>query len=374
MSSLKKTIILSTVVSAWLSIAPSVFAAAVSEVKPPLILSTAQTHRGKNAHAEIEKAVLNAVSIKTARVNDLIPQLAGLPNRVVQDKLNRWLMQLGTTVQGVVTDSSKPLTIHTLPSDVTYDSNFNVLFRAGNILEIMFSSYYMEQQAAHGLPGLVIAIMDLQTGRVFTMQDLFRTGSPYLKQISQLIIQMDTTHELDAYQKFTGVTLKDGFFLTPTGFTIYFYPYEWTPYIPMFSISYTKVTNLLNTSGPLWRALQTPPAKQAANDMKQDEHFLQARGFASNRWLWQAQAQTADGQTLYAWNVSSGSTDSLNQVYFFLGHRYLGTDTLLPHKPITNIYGSGHSIVVYYDNFTIHFTWNGSRLQLNRPFPAHYVQ
>jgi len=49
-----------------------------------------------------------------------------------------------------------------------------------------------------------------------------------------------------------------------------------------------------------------------------------------------AEAATANGEPLYAWNARPGSAPdgSAQRLFFFLGNRYLGTDTALDHAPI----------------------------------------
>lgn len=101
-----------------------------------------------------------------------------------------------------------------------------------------------------------------------------------------------------------------------------------------------------------------------------------------------ATVQTAAGDTLAAWiTTATQSQDGHNQlVFFFLNGKYLGTDTAKPSLEITNAKAVGNSIAVTYpvykknDSFanptgtpvTITYTWNGSTLVPNKPYPKQF--
>lgn len=102
-------------------------------------------------------------------------------------------------------------------------------------------------------------------------------------------------------------------------------------------------------------------------------------------------AQVADGygNILYAWDAEPvGPGDgSIHQIFFFIGSKYLGTDTLKPHGPIKSITaGDTGSITVSYsvfkkddpmccatgEPFIITYHWNGSKLIASAPFKNQF--
>ena len=100
-----------------------------------------------------------------------------------------------------------------------------------------------------------------------------------------------------------------------------------------------------------------------------------------------ASVQTASGETLSAWIGVRMSSDGYNQfVFFFLNGKYLGTDTANPSLNITSAKAVGNSIAVTYavykksDSYadptgtpvTITYTWNGSKLVPNKPYPQQF--
>jgi len=106
-----------------------------------------------------------------------------------------------------------------------------------------------------------------------------------------------------------------------------------------------------------------------------------------NRSTPNASVQTASGETLSAWIGEKMASDGHNQfVFFFLNGKYLGTDTAKPSLEITSAKAVGNGIAVTYpvymknDSFadptgtpvTITYTWNGSKLIPNKPYPSQF--
>lgn len=100
-----------------------------------------------------------------------------------------------------------------------------------------------------------------------------------------------------------------------------------------------------------------------------------------------ASVQTGSGDTLAAWiGVAMGSDGHNQYVFFFRNGKYLGTDTSKPSLEITGAQASGNGIAVTYpvykanDSFadptgtpvTITYTWNGSQLVPNKPYPVQF--
>lgn len=101
-----------------------------------------------------------------------------------------------------------------------------------------------------------------------------------------------------------------------------------------------------------------------------------------------ATVKTASGNTLTAWiTMATKSQDGYSQlVFFFLNGKYLGTDTAKPSLEITSAKAVGHGIAVTYpvykksDSFanptgapvTITYTWNGSKLVPDKPYPKQF--
>lgn len=116
--------------------------------------------------------------------------------------------------------------------------------------------------------------------------------------------------------------------------------------------------------------------------------LIKARGYTVDEKAPNATVRTASGDTLKAWIATqTQSQDGYSQlVFFFLNGTYLGTDTAKPSLAITSAKAAGHGIAVTYpvymknDSFamptgtpvTITYTWTGSKLVPNKPYPKQF--
>ncbi|MFD1676781.1 LppP/LprE family lipoprotein [Alicyclobacillus fodiniaquatilis] len=114
--------------------------------------------------------------------------------------------------------------------------------------------------------------------------------------------------------------------------------------------------------------------------------LIKNKGYSVSGTTPNATVKTSSGATLSAWIGITGG-DGYNQfVFFFLNGKYLGTDTAKPSVAITSAKAAGDSIAVTYpvyknnDSFanptgapvTITYTWNGSKLVPNKPYPKQF--
>jgi len=116
--------------------------------------------------------------------------------------------------------------------------------------------------------------------------------------------------------------------------------------------------------------------------------LIKKKGYSVSGSTPNATLQTASGDTLTAWiTTATRSQDGYNQlVFFFLNGKYLGTDTAKPSAEVTSAKVAGNGIAVTYpvynknDSFanptgtpvTITYTWNGSKLVPNKPYPKQF--
>ncbi|UOF91289.1 DUF3298 domain-containing protein [Fodinisporobacter ferrooxydans] len=171
------------------------------------------------------------------------PELSGLSDPSVQSQINSIL--------------KKQAVINSLSDVVEYRSNYRIQFHRGNILNLVFHSY-LYTGGAHGLPTKTSLIINLSSGAVYSLSDLFKPNSDYIGKLSDMIKQQDTNHILDSFSPFQSISKDERFYLESDGLTIYFPPYKYTPYaygFPKFKISYQDVMDFINTESPIWKAI-----------------------------------------------------------------------------------------------------------------------
>lgn len=320
---------------------------------------------------------MTAVEAKAKNFDVQYPQLSGLSNVAVERKLNR-LLQV------------TPSTVSRMGKQDTYTGNYQLMYAAGPLLEIDESSYDYPQGAAHGMPGQRVVLMNLQNGQVYHMSDLFVKGSNYLQVLSKAVQAQDTQHYLAP--SFSGVKATDGFAITRTGIQIFFTPYEWTPFalgFPTYEIPFSTIQNVINHQSALWKALQQPATKRDIETQLADIAKIQSLGYIAtpvnetDTMKYFAQGNTPSGTPLLAFSaVKKGNLKG--NIFFFLGRKYLGTDTYAPHWPVINMYPDGvGTVAATYEPtnqvqtnkpFTAHFTWNGHQFLTNPAFPRNFAK
>lgn len=322
------------------------------------------------------RVVITSHQVKNKLDNIMYAQVSGLPDTKVEQSINAML-----------TVSPKRLKLMN-PNDI-YTGSYQLLYQAGNLLELEYDGYDYPQGAAHGEPSRDIKLINLATGQTYDIADLFKAKSGYLQTISQQVKKEDRQSVLNP--DFSGVKASDGFALTRGGVQIFFQPYEWAPYaagMPEFNIAFRAVESDINKRGSLWKSIENPSTQHDDAIQNSDVAKIKSLGFqpyavtpTDTQQLQGFAAGNVFGQTLYAFVASKG-TDDQGNIFFFVGRHYLGTDTLNEHDLNLSMHPDGRgTIAVNYQNdqpnggsapFTIKFTWTGAKLKLSRGFPENF--
>jgi len=312
--------------------------------------------------------------------NVVYPQLHGIPDASVQSKLNTALKKNAIYV---------PTKNYSNPSSYSYTSSYIVVFEQGNIMNIVYSSYFAPTGANHGMPAHNSLILNLKTGAKYSMNDMFQPKSNYLQEISQAVQKQDTSHVLHSFQKFTGVTNKDTMFLREGGFVVDFGPEEWASYAQGFLdyyVPFSSVKNVIDTTSPMWAALNDSTGFPATNYRDAEATKLSSLGYTGSLVpQYETTVTTSEGGALTAWVGNKSQADPTATgtfVFFFLNGKYLGTDTSNSHGAVKDVYpdGVGTIAVTYYNYssngvanpFTIHYHWDGSKLVVAGSFQSGF--
>ena len=344
----------------------------------PTDSSNASTSSGQSSWTD--QVVITSHTYTALSQKVVYPEVQGLPNASVQAQINALLRKNSIYV---------PTKNYTKPNSYTWNSSYNVVFEQGDIVNFLLSSYFYATGAAHGMPGRTSLIVNLKTGQVYSMKDIFQPGSAYLKAVSQVVASEDTNHTLDTFQKFTGVTNKDSIYLEPNGFVVDFAPYEWASFAQGFldyPVSFASVNSLVDKNGSFWKALNDPNGFPAQNTVSGEKSKISSLGYTAESFPeWSTLVNVGNGQVLSAWVATRNgkSNNAEEKVFFFLDGKYLGTDTSKAHGYVDTVAPNGQgTISVTYENsnangtgnpFTINYHWNGSKLVLNGSFPSNYT-
>ncbi|WP_183192346.1 WG repeat-containing protein [Brevibacillus fluminis] len=171
------------------------------------------------------------------------PQVTGLKDTKLQDALNKTLVE-----KFAPKIEEEP--------DLSFSSDYRVVFQKNNILNIIGDSYSYYIGAAHGMPGRDSVVLDMATGKTIGLKDLFKAGSDYKKVSNTVIKDGFKSMEMPLLEDFESIEDDTAFYLTKNGIVVYFQPYEYTPYaagFPEFEIPYSTLKPYLAEQHDFWK-------------------------------------------------------------------------------------------------------------------------
>ncbi|SDW18288.1 WG containing repeat-containing protein [Paenibacillus sp. CF384] len=178
------------------------------------------------------------------------PQVEGIADQAAKHKVNAKLRELSQV---------KPIP-ENQKLDYSYSGDFDVSFYKQQLLQLELTGYHFPFGAAHGMPTKKYAIIDLTTGQMFALKDLFKPGSNYVKELSEIIgkqIKNDPQYSYVFPNTYNGIRPDQPFFVSENALHIYFEPYEIAPYaagFPTFTIPFAQIRSILDTNGAFWKS------------------------------------------------------------------------------------------------------------------------
>ncbi|MGE5678472.1 MAG: WG repeat-containing protein, partial [Pseudomonadota bacterium] len=173
------------------------------------------------------------------------PELSGMSDTVVQGKINGLLKE---RFVGDSKGSDKDGEMYTTALEVGFTADINK-----DLLIISEGGYYYPIGAAHGQPTREDYHIDLKTGSLYTLEELFRQGSNYKERLTEIltarIAKLNKEYGEQVYSEDIGdFTQFSGFAFKRDSLQIYFYPYAIASYaagFPEFDISYDEMVDIV---------------------------------------------------------------------------------------------------------------------------------
>lgn len=114
--------------------------------------------------------------------------------------------------------------------DSLFEMGYEITYTSEKYLSILLKPYERNdfEGAAHGMPGLVGLVFDLETGKQLYINDLFRSDSDYKDYIDRIV--KNRIDEIDFYFKadFTGIKHDENFYITDKHLVLCYPPYLYT--------------------------------------------------------------------------------------------------------------------------------------------------
>ncbi|WCK52654.1 WG repeat-containing protein [Aneurinibacillus sp. Ricciae_BoGa-3] len=181
------------------------------------------------------------------------PQVEGFLNREMQRSVNNQLKKLANLKE---VNESQQL-------DYDYFGDFSIPFFQKRLLVLKLSSYLFHFGAAHGMPSEIYPHVDLNSGQLYVLKDLFRQGSRYVEVLSGIIERQIQTNSDYSYvwpEQYKGIKADQPFYVTGDALYLYFLPYEIAPFaagFPTFTIPFGQIMNLIDTRGAFWQSFHS---------------------------------------------------------------------------------------------------------------------
>lgn len=191
------------------------------------------------------------IDVERPRIHLRYPQVTGLPNELVQQRINNHIDEIIISLlreQGFIEEPEREFWITN-----------QVRVNKCSILSITIDVYSYAPHYAHGLTVRKSLTTNLETGYVYSLKDLFKVNRGYQYVISEIIKQQIKSRDIPLINEFKLIDANEGFFLTDDSLVIYFQTYEYTPYvvgIPEFPIPYTALKGLINERGPIAKLMK----------------------------------------------------------------------------------------------------------------------
>jgi len=177
------------------------------------------------------------------------PIVTSLPLPPIQKKINRHILkQLNTILidQGFY---NKNL--------VEMVGNYEIKTNERGFLSLSLTVYSFTG-GAHGLTITKSLTFDITTGKQYTLEDLFKPTSDYVRVLSEIIEKKFIEWEVPLLDEFEGIRPDQDFYVADHSLVIYFQLYELTPYVygfPYVPIAIKDIEEIILPNGILDKLL-----------------------------------------------------------------------------------------------------------------------
>jgi hypothetical protein len=195
-------------------------------------------------------------TIETVDPEELIayPVISGLAHQGIEAELNETFKALSVPYM----TESYLAELESYGEAYMYNSDYEVKFQRGNILNIVFYNY-MYTGGAHGMPEMISLIANLDTGATYQLSDLFTKDGTYYDVVNESILEQDVNGILASYGLFESVADNDGMYLQDDSIVVFFPPYQYASYADGFleyALPYSALDAVIRKDGDLWKAIQ----------------------------------------------------------------------------------------------------------------------
>jgi hypothetical protein len=182
-------------------------------------------------------------------VHILIPVVAGGTSPLARNAMNRAIID---TVKAQMRSQGYPG-----PDIREMIGTFEIKTNERGVLSLLLINYAYTG-GAHGMTLQNSLTFDADTGRSYTLGQLFKPGSPWENRLNAIIQAQIAARQLPLLGEYPGLAPNQEFYIADKALVIYFPLYALVPYawgFPYFPISIYEIQDILDESGPLGEML-----------------------------------------------------------------------------------------------------------------------
>lgn len=178
----------------------------------------------------------------------LYPMVYGLQNLEVQQKINDEIFSLMLRIASELRR----------PDLVTYiTGSYEIKANQRNLLALTLVEMG-DFGGAHPMTIIKSLNMDVTTGKVYELKDLFEPNSDYVQRISKIVDKQIKERGIILLNGFENIRPDQDYYIIDNNLIIYFQLYEITPYVagfPYFPIPIFEIEDIIKEDGPLGRMM-----------------------------------------------------------------------------------------------------------------------
>lgn len=184
------------------------------------------------------------------------PQISDHPDKGIEEKVNN---QLKKIFVGNAEGSRKEDGKYVEEVDINYE-----ITSMGDLIIITKNQYYYAFEATHGMPFMACYHIDINTGKFYKLEDLFKKDSKHIEKLNVIVKDLINEKsrrpdEMFFYEPFGGISPEQSFIISDDKIQLFFQPYEIAPYVagfPIFDIPFSKINDIIDKEGDFWKLLK----------------------------------------------------------------------------------------------------------------------
>ena len=188
---------------------------------------------------------ISTMKLVMPRLEVYYPVVSGLHNLNVQRKINNNILSLAYQMikdQGYYENPQTTMTGY-----------YEIKTNERGILSLSLTNYAFSG-GAHGMTIMKSLTFNIETGKMYSLGDLFKSGSDYVNVLSEIIKKQIKERDIPTIEEFDQIRPNQDFYIADKALVVYFQLYKLAPYVygfPQFPISVYEIQDIIKEDGPL---------------------------------------------------------------------------------------------------------------------------